>query len=180
MTIPGAAVFEDADLGKPLAQKKIVADSARTDNSPRNFRRPCDVERERLHRLDRRRQRDGHHRAVILIAVVRRDKVQGPCQIGSSRHFYARYIDRRQLVVLQLGHRRPSAGEPRLFHERGLIVPPGVVIQVELQLARGGSGEVGPHQRLAAGERACPGIETDINCVTGIARGSPLLSVGRR
>src|SRR2546427_12255033 len=79
--------------------------------------------------------REGSDLTDAIRFIVRRDEADRIRQIGSFPHRDARHIDLRQLVVLQLRHSRPSAREPRLFHEGGLIVPPRVALKVELQLS---------------------------------------------
>ena len=82
MAVPRAGRIEHADLGKPLRDEEVVADGAGARERARNFRRKGDVERHRLARADRLRQRDRHHGAVVLVAVVRSDEAHLSREIG--------------------------------------------------------------------------------------------------
>ena len=57
-----------------------------------------------------------------------------------------------------------------LAHPRGLVVPPRVVIEVELQLAVEALRDVRPDERFPRAQRARASVERDVDRVVGVAR----------
>ena len=76
-----AGVLEHAELGEPLRDEVVVVDVAGAGERPRNLRRPLDLDRRARARRDRR-DRDGHDRPVVGVAVVGRDEAKVARQVA--------------------------------------------------------------------------------------------------
>jgi hypothetical protein len=167
-----AAVFEHAQLREPLGDEVIVVDVTRAGERPGNFRRPLDLDLNRLVRLDLEGQVGCHHRPVIRIPVVRGNEPDRRHQIGGWRGSLAR-ADRRDVHCPPCiaSYDRGATREPAFAQPCGLRVAPGVPVKVKLQLAGGVRADVAPADGLASGERARDRIEPDVDVVIGVARG---------
>ena len=142
-------------------------------NGARNLRGKRDVERDGLARADRRRQRDRHHRPIVLVPVVRCDEAHLLREIdrreSAAGELETRDVDGGEIVVAPRSPQIATTCERVLAHPGGIAIPPRVVIKVELQLAGRGARDVGPDERLARAQRARASVQPYVNRVVRVA-----------
>jgi len=166
MAVP-SLILQDAELGKPLSDEEEVADRAGARERPRHVRAPGDLDGGRRSRRDRLRQPHRHHRLIVLVVVVRSDEALDRGPIGAI-DLHAVDIDSRPVAVGPFSVRLP--GERELAHEGRPIVPPGVPVEMKLQLGRRARGDVAPGNGLGARDGPGGRIEPGSNRVVRVAR----------
>ena len=93
MAVP-ALVLQDAELGEPLRDEEEVADGAGARERARDVRGPFHFDGHAAARRDRPRQRHGHHRLIVRVAVVWRDEMLRRREVGRRRRAGAQKLDR--------------------------------------------------------------------------------------
>src|SRR5438552_11191525 len=89
MAVP-SVVLQYAELGEPLRDEEEVAYGARPRERAGHVRGPLHLDRRGAARRDRLRERNGHHRLVIRIAIVGRDEMARRGETGRRRADRAR------------------------------------------------------------------------------------------
>src|SRR6266566_1913914 len=167
-----ARVFEDAELGEPLAEEVVVVDVTGAREWPRNLRAPLDLDVDRLIRRDGLRQRHDRHRLVCGVAVIGRDVARGESIEATAfpeAHSQNTYIG----PPPRIGSRCVGVTTETPFAQpRGLGVAEGIPVEMKLQLTRRICADIAPVNALASVQRAVTRFERDVYVVAGVARRS--------
>jgi hypothetical protein len=140
VTVP-SAVFEHADLRKPLRDEEVVADRAGPRERSRYVRGPRQLDRDRTAGGDRLGKSRGQHRPVVGVAVIGRDEAHHRRQVRAGAAADAERRRRARALVGPTGNTRRDPASFAQPVERSSATRSSLM---ELQLGRGLRRDVAP------------------------------------